>query len=124
MLGFFLEWNLKITYARSMLKELSIGSSIGFSKPLNDNGIKKIRLYNVYGQRYIGTNLRSKINLEVHGTPGNDLGVFMDGPEIIVYGNVQDCCGNTMNDGYIVVHGRAGDITGYSMRGGKIFHQR
>jgi len=88
---------------------------------LNDNGIKKIRLYNVYGQRYIGTNLRSKINLEVHGTPGNDLGAFMDGPEIIVYGNVQDCCGNTMNDGYIVVHGRAGDITGYSMRGGKFF---
>ena len=45
----------------------------------------------------------------------------MKGPRIVVHGNAQDCCGNTMDHGQIVIHGRAGDITGYSMRGGKIF---
>ena len=45
----------------------------------------------------------------------------MDGPRIIVHGNVQDGCGNTMNEGEIVVHGHAGDIVGLSARGGKIF---
>ena len=45
----------------------------------------------------------------------------MNGPRIVVHGNAQDGCGNTMNEGQIVLHGHAGDITGYSMRGGKIF---
>jgi glutamate synthase domain-containing protein 3 len=45
----------------------------------------------------------------------------MNGPRIIVRGNAQDGCGNTMNDGEIIVHGRAGDTVGLSARGGKIF---
>jgi glutamate synthase domain-containing protein 3 len=84
-------------------------------------GAQRITVHNVYGQRYIGTNLPGPVQIEIHGTPGNDLGAFMDGPRIIVHGNVQDGCGNTMNGGEIIVHGRAGDIVGYSMRGGKIF---
>jgi glutamate synthase domain-containing protein 3 len=87
----------------------------------NGNGIKKIELRNVYGQRYIGTDLDSHINLDVYGTPGNDLGAFMRGPKITVHGNVQDGCGNTMDHGEIIVYGRAGDLVGHSMRGGKIF---
>jgi len=85
------------------------------------NGAQKIELTNVCGQRYIGTDLNKQVEIDIHGTPGNDLGAFMDGPKIIVYGNAQDGCGNTMNGGEIVVHGRAGDITGLSARGGKIF---
>jgi glutamate synthase domain-containing protein 3 len=85
------------------------------------NGTKKIELRNVYGQRYIGTDLGKPVEIEIFGTPGNDLGSFMDGPRIIVRGNAQDGCGNTMNDGEIIVHGHAGDITGLSARGGKIF---
>jgi len=85
------------------------------------NGTKKIELRNVYGQRYIGTDLCKPVEIEIFGTPGNDLGSFMDGPRIIVRGNAQDGCGNTMNDGEIIVHGHAGDITGLSARGGKIF---
>jgi glutamate synthase domain-containing protein 3 len=82
---------------------------------------EKISLHNVYGQRYIGTNLRQPIKLEVFGTPGNDLGAFMDGPAIEVFGNAQDGCGNTMNSGEIIVHGNAGDIAGFSARGGEMF---
>lgn len=89
-------------------------------RSLSNNDIRKIDIQNVHGQRYIGTNLEN-MEIDIHGTPGNDLGAFMNGSNIVVYGNAQDGCGNTMNDGQIVIHGRAGDITGYSMRGGKIF---
>ena len=85
------------------------------------NGTHRIELRNIYGQRYIGTDLDRPVEIEIFGTPGNDLGAFMHGPKIIVHGNAQDGCGNTMNEGEIIVHGHAGDITGLSARGGKIF---
>ena len=85
------------------------------------NGNQKIELRNVYGQRYIGTDLDKPVEIEIFGTPGNDLGAFMDSPRIIVHGNAQDGCGNTMNNGEIIIHGHAGDILGLSARGGKIF---
>ncbi|MCE5198033.1 MAG: hypothetical protein ABFD54_06400 [Armatimonadota bacterium] len=92
-------------------------------------GALKVVLKNVTGQRYIGTNLYGtvdrdtlrKLEIEIHGTPGNDLGMFLDGPTITVHGNVMDGSGNTMNHGRIVAHGRAGDITGFSARGGEMF---
>lgn len=85
------------------------------------NSTRRIELRNVYGQRYIGTDLDKPVEIEIFGTPGNDLGAFMNGPRIIVRGNAQDGCGNTMNDGEIIIHGHAGDIIGLSARGGKIF---
>jgi len=84
-------------------------------------GAKRVELRNVCGQRYIGTDLDGQIEIEITGTPGNDLGAFMNGPRIFVKGNAQDGCGNTMNEGEIIVHGHAGDIVGLSARGGKIF---
>ena len=93
-----------------------------------ESGVRKVVLTNVTGQRYIGTNLHGaadvdellRTEIEIHGTPGNDLGAFLDGPTIHVRGNAMDGSGNTMNRGRIVVHGRAGDITGFSARGGEI----
>ncbi|MHB8105307.1 MAG: GltB/FmdC/FwdC-like GXGXG domain-containing protein, partial [Dehalococcoidales bacterium] len=70
---------------------------------------------------YIGTDLNKPVEIEILGTPGNDLGAFMNGPKLIIRGNAQDGCGNTMNEGEIIVHGRAGDTVGLSARGGKIF---
>jgi glutamate synthase domain-containing protein 3 len=85
-------------------------------------GAKKIVLNNVNGQRYIGTGLRGKdITIDVHGTPGQDMAMFMDGPKLEIFGNAQDGVGNTMNSGKVVVHGSAGDVLGYGMRGGKVF---
>ena len=84
------------------------------------NGAQRIKLRNVYGQRYIGTDLDKPVEIEIFGTPGNDLGAFMNGPRIVVHGNAQDGCGNTMNEGEIIIHGHAGDIIGLSARGGKI----
>ena len=84
-------------------------------------GAHRVELHNVCGQRYIGTGLNKPVEIEIFGTPGNDLGAFMDGSRITVRGNAQDGCGNTMNEGEIVIHGHAGDILGLSARGGKIF---
>jgi len=93
------------------------------------DGAGKIVLRNVTGQRYIGTNLHNTVSpdalknldIEIYGTPGNDLGMFLNGPTITIHGNVMDGSGNTMNEGRIIAHGRAGDITGFSARGGEIF---
>ncbi len=88
---------------------------------INADGIERMEIHNVCGQRYIGTDLNTKIQIDIYGTPGNDLGAFMSGPKLHVHGNAQDGCGNTMNDGEIIIEGHAGDVTGNSMRGGKIF---
>jgi glutamate synthase domain-containing protein 3 len=88
---------------------------------VNRDGITSIAIRNVYGQRYVGTDLHRPVEIHIHGTPGNDLAAFMDGPRIIVHGNAQDGCGNTMNEGEVIIHGRAGDVTGHSMRGGRIW---
>jgi glutamate synthase domain-containing protein 3 len=105
-----------------------IDASGVYYRDLNDdlreaisNGTRRIELRNVYGQRYIGTDLNVPVEIEIFGTPGNDLGAFMNGPRIIVRGNAQDGCGNTMNEGEIIIHGHAGDIIGLAARGGKIF---
>lgn len=90
-------------------------------KSAAQEGAQEISLYNIYGQRYIGTGVHGPVHIEIKGIPGNDLGAFMDGPQIVVRSNAQDGVGNTMNGGSIVVHGRAGDIVAMGMRGGKIF---
>lgn len=115
------------------MKVVELDASELNHKELNDrlkecaiDGAEKIHLRNVYGQRYIGTRLHSlkmgkKVEIEIFGTPGNDLGAFLSDHRIIVHGNAQDGVGNTMNEGEIVVEGRAGDVVAMSMRGGKIF---
>jgi glutamate synthase domain-containing protein 3 len=83
--------------------------------------VERIEVHNVCGQRYLGTDLDTNIQIDIYGTPGNDLGAFMNGPKLVIHGNAQDGCGNTMNEGQIIINGHAGDVTGHSIRGGKIF---
>jgi glutamate synthase domain-containing protein 3 len=84
-------------------------------------GATSFKLNHINGQRYIGDGLQRPVRIEIFGVPGNDLGAFMNGPEIVVYGNAQDSLANTMNEGKIIVHGDAGDVLGYGMRGGKLY---
>ena len=87
-----------------------------------DSGYKQINVTNVLGQRFIAACMEHKdVKIDIFGTPGNDLGVFMDGPTIEVHGNCEDQTGNTLNSGTIIVHGNAWDVTGLAARGGKIF---
>jgi len=84
-------------------------------------GVQELLLEGINGQRYIGDGLSARVKIVIKGTPGNDMGAFMDGATLEVFGNAQDGIGNTMNSGKIIVHGSAGDIAGHAMRGGKIF---
>jgi glutamate synthase domain-containing protein 3 len=81
----------------------------------------EIHLTNVKGQRFIAAGINSKVKIRIDGVPGNDLGVFMNGPEIEVFGNAEDHTGNTMESGQITIHGNAWDVTGLAARGGEIF---
>ncbi len=73
-------------------------------------GYKHIVLRNVCGQRFIAAGVQGNIKMDIYGSPGNDLGVFMDGPEITVFGNAEDQTGNTMSNGTVIVHGNAWDV--------------
>ncbi|KKL49105.1 hypothetical protein LCGC14_2318830, partial [marine sediment metagenome] len=86
-----------------------------------ENNYKNIVLNNVCGQRFIGAALQGDINIEINGIPGNDLGIFMDGPKIRVNGNCEDQSGNTMNQGKMIIDGDGGDVIGLSSRGGTIY---
>lgn len=97
-------------------------------KPLNEEvhraaaaGCDVIRLRDVHGQRFLAAGLEGDVRLEIYGTPGNDLGIFMDGPTLEVFGSAQDQAGNTMNEGKLIIHGNAWDVTAFAARGGKIF---
>ncbi len=85
------------------------------------NDYKKIVLNNVCGQRFIGAALQGDIEITINGVPGNDMGIFMDGPKIVVNGNCEDQTANTMNQGKIIINGDSGDVIGLSSRGGQIF---
>jgi glutamate synthase domain-containing protein 3 len=85
---------------------------------------REVIIQNVLGHRYIGDGLKGNGRINIYGIPGNDLGAFMDGPVIEVFGNGQDGIGNTMNSGKIIIHGDSGDIPGYSMRGGEIYVEK
>ena len=106
----------------------TIDSSNVYYKQLNEavraaaaDGVTKVVIEHVNGQRYIGTGLKGSVEIHVYGTPGNDMAMFMDGPTVEVFGNAQDGVGNTMNGGKVIIHGDAGDVLGYGMRGGKVF---
>jgi len=110
------------------MKEVTIDAKGIHYKILNfmiedaiNNGAERIVLKNVNGQRFILDGVAKEVEMTIYGTPGDDLGAFMNGPRIFVHGNAQDGVGNTMNKGLVVVHGDARDIVGHSMRGGKIF---
>jgi len=85
------------------------------------NGVVEFTLEDVNGQRFIADCLKGELKIDIYGTPGNDLGMFMEGPTITVFGNAQDGVGNTMSSGKIIIHGDSRDILGHSMRGGTIF---
>lgn len=86
--------------------------------------VDKIRIEEVNGQRYIGTALDSGKTLELHGTPGNDMGAYLNGGTIEVFGNGQEAIGNTMGGGSVTIHGHVGDTLGYAMRDGEIFVEK
>lgn len=85
-----------------------------------EKGVDHFELTNINGQRYLADGVVGGVKIDVHGTPGQDLGAFMNGPIINVHNNAQDGVGNTMSGGKVSINGMAGDVCGYGMRGGRI----
>lgn len=81
---------------------------------------KKIEIFNLTGQRYIGSGATKGKEIIINGVPGNDVGSFLDGAKIEILSDSQDATGDTMDEGEIIIHGSSGDATGYAMRGGQI----
>lgn len=81
----------------------------------------EIEIEDVNGQRYIGAAMDKGKTVRVYGTPGNDMGAYLNGGKIEVFGNAQEAVGNTMGGGEIIIHGHTGDTLGYAMRDGEIY---
>lgn len=81
----------------------------------------EILIEDVNGQRYIGAAMDKGKTLNLYGTPGNDMGAYLNGGKIEVFGNAQEAVGNTMGGGEIIIHGHTGDTLGYAMRDGEIY---
>ncbi len=135
---FYESTNIRVSqYLRRARQEVPKGDNVidawGLDyRTLNDKILEKaleghrvIKVYNVYGQRYIGINLARygihNVKLELFGIPGNCLGNLNEDTEIIVYGSAEDDVGDTMHGGKIVIHGDARDVLGQAMQGGYIF---
>lgn len=84
------------------------------------SGRETIRIENILGQRFIADGLKGKVRITIRGTPGGDLGMFMSGPTLEIFGNCDHAPGNTMDAGEIIIHGSSGDATAHSMRGGMV----
>jgi glutamate synthase domain-containing protein 3 len=90
------------------------------NQAVRDSDDREIVIDRCLGQRYIASGLGER-KITINGTPGNALGAYLAGADILVKGNAQDATGDTMNSGSIVIYGNVGDATGYAMRGGGIF---
>ena len=67
------------------------------------------------GQRYIGAG-QSEGTIILNEVPGNALGAYLDGANIIVNCSAQDATGDTMRGGAIYVQGDAGYRAGIHMK--------
>lgn len=110
------------------MKTVTIDASGLHYTPLNQeirqavkDGADEIIVQHVMGQRFIADGLAGNVTIRIEGVPGGDLGMFMNGPTCIVFGNCDHAPGNTMDAGRIVIHGSAGDAVAHSMRGGEIY---
>ena len=60
-----------------------------------------IRVEDVNGQRYIGAALDKGKTIEIHGTPGNDMGAHLNGGNIKVRGSGREAGGSHVGRGSV-----------------------
>jgi glutamate synthase domain-containing protein 3 len=87
-------------------------------------GWRKVVLYGVKGQRFIGSGLGPRSNglrIDVYGDSGDYLASGLDGASVHVHESAQDQVANIMGSGELVVHGDVGQTFMYSSKGGEAF---
>jgi glutamate synthase domain-containing protein 1/glutamate synthase domain-containing protein 3 len=91
---------------------------------LHARGFRRILIFGVRGQRFIGCGLgpeASGLRIDVYGSSGDYLASGIDGPEIHVHGSAQDQLAQIMKDGTLVVHGDIGQTFMYAAKGGSAY---
>jgi len=87
-------------------------------------GWRKIIVYNMRGQRFLGCGLgpnSDSLRIDVYGDSGDYLGSGLDGAEIYVHGSAQDQVAQIMKRGKIVIYGDVGQTFMYSSKGGEVY---
>ncbi|MFN3622201.1 MAG: hypothetical protein ACK4TI_04840 [Nitrososphaerales archaeon] len=88
-------------------------------------GVKKLKVLNVNGQRYIGLNLAGlaceDVEVSLFGYVGNCLANLNSGVSFTVYGNCGDDLADTMQAGRVIVHGEVRDVVAQALQGGVVF---
>jgi glutamate synthase domain-containing protein 3 len=90
----------------------------------HDQGWEDILLYNLRGQRFIGSGLGRRTNglkIDCFGDIGDYVASGMDGCEITVHGAAQDQVGQILKYGKLVVHGDVGQAFMYGAKGGDVY---
>ncbi|MFN4183070.1 MAG: glutamate synthase, partial [bacterium] len=85
---------------------------------------KRIVVYGVKGQRFIGCGLGKSswgIRIEVYGSAGDYLGSGLDGAYVVVHNSGQDQMGQIMKSGQLVIYGEVGQTFLYGAKGGEIY---
>lgn len=93
------------------------------------NGWRKLILFMVQGQRFIGCGLGPSshgLRIDVYGSSGDYLASGLDGAEIYVHGGAQDQVANIMKAGKLVVYGAdkvygVGQTFMYGAKGGEAY---
>ncbi len=91
---------------------------------IRDAGFRRMLIFGVRGQRFIGCGLGPEsggIHIDVYGSSGDYLASGIDGTAIHVHGSAQDQLAQIMKDGTLVVHGDIGQTFMYAAKGGSAF---
>ncbi|RKZ11683.1 hypothetical protein DRQ50_13190, partial [bacterium] len=89
-------------------------------------GWRRFLLTRVRGQRLLSTAVMGRsdtdnVVMDIHGTPGEYLGAFMQGGLIRCHGNAQNFTAMGMHHGRLEVYGNAGKVCGYASKGGAVW---
>src|SRR3989442_5221132 len=87
-------------------------------------GWKNILLFNLRGNRFIGSGLGPRTNglkIDCYGDVGDYVASGIDGCEITVHGAAQDQAAQILKYGKLVVHGDVGQAFMYAAKGGDVY---
>ncbi len=87
-------------------------------------GWRNIILYNVRGQRFIGSGLgmaTEGLRVDVYGSSGDYLASGLAGASVFVHDNAQDQVANIMKAGMLVIYGDVGQTFMYASKGGEAY---
>lgn len=131
-----LEWQARESLGNARLpSEILVVDSADFPPEGSDSlarlvvtayhrGWRNIVLYNVRGQRFIGSGLgmaTEGLRIDVYGSSGDYLASGLAGASLFAHDNAQDQVANIMKAGMLVIYGDVGQTFMYGAKGGEAY---